>query len=418
MKDMRHMFATKPVFLLTLMLTLFMPQGCAPAEKAETTLLLRKDHENLRYYYPFSRAISNTLVCQYYLKNPSISDVVFFDIESGRRIGSHTIPFRTRLFPVGKNRLAVCPNEHVENMKAPILGYLLDLSDLSKRDNTVAIRPGWPIGILDANLVVQSDVPGPGDRGDYRLYNLANGTERILEAQKHGLNEVGGVCAADKLVISGFRPTPRDEDERVAVTQLWSFDPLRKVQEYVQEGQYIPTNETPKEIGPDAFAFQVGIAMWSIASAKTGAVRFTIGTPVTKQDWSDPDPDKVPSIEILGGKEYIRDTGRILTVQEPSKSKNVLVVAYDAKTGKQLQKRAFPSSDWIDISVARIAEKKWGAMIHLGEKQVTVPVDDINATISTLRVPSLLGGNALVYMGRFLVVVRDNLTASVYRAVR
>ncbi len=386
--------------------------GTPPEARPVKTVRLLVSDQGLRYRTPSLFAVGDMVICRYILDNPpNGSKLIVIDAVTGRRLSDATIPFDARLQVVDRTRVAVCPIANEDNLRRADRGYLLTLPDVETPVGRVRLRPSCPIGMSGAYYVT-CDLTG--DEGLY-FYDLATGKETVLTGMQHGVADMGAICLPGRLVLSG-RKLGAAGEWGAPVTQLWSIAPLKKLQEYPSLEEALPHAGNTEAVGPDAFAFQVGVTQWQVADARTGRVLYSLGKQMGTGAWWAGRGVGLGSVtpDVVGGREYVRDTGRLLMVQKPLNSRDVLLLAYDAKTGRQLQQRSFPRKEWNGVSIGSAAGT-WTAMVHLAGKQVVVRVDDLQKSTCTLRVPSLhIGEGAHVFTGSHFLQVRQDLQARFY----
>ncbi len=339
----------------------------------------------------------DVLICRFVIAGEENQlRVVLLNLKS-RQTRSLAVPIGRAVIPVAPQTLGVFPTLDVSAR-----GYLLDVATLEvKKGPPIPPGSGFPATSESSQLV---GVKRFND--DVWILDIPSGKELLLPASKHGLKEVKLLVGDNRVVLCGWRKDKDGDPYGSLCTQLWAVPSVQIIREYVQEKFYIPPTGygyVPVQVG-NSFCFQVAVGKWRVADLKTGKVRFSVGRAIPSRDWEGYGAN-LANARVLSSSEDVHETGLLLVEEARPRSGEIVVAAYDVKTGVQVASRSFARDEFGSVVLNKV-NSRWFLFIELPKSEdgdvlyTVLRVDDLAAPPVHVRIKDafnkLFCGNKLI----------------------
>ncbi len=285
-----------------------------------------------------------------------------------------------------------------------LIGYRLpDLEEVE-----LPLLPAWRLlptnipGMLLLRSLLRSE-----DHYNLVIYRHADKKIWRFEYKNRGFDPFRVIVTKDRAVVSGQKllkhgveNTSGDE----VVAQLLSLDEkLTLVKEYSRDDQAYGSWQDAVLLGEQCFAVATDFGKYQIADLSTGKLAYVLDTKIPESEFRD---GHGQPFRLIGGR-WVQQTGRFLGLEHRTGSKTSTLVAYDLRTGRELQRRTGISADIDDVVVCFDGEQ-WNAMLEVKWKEhQIVSVANLNREVASFDVPST-GSYSLLYTGkRFVIVTPD-----------
>jgi hypothetical protein len=265
--------------------------------------------------------------------------------------------------------------------------------------------PAWYIyPTTQAGMLVLRSRESSGEKyRDLVIYRHADKKTWRFDYKNHGLDPDGLIVTEDRAIISGnevvkegakYKPGDR------IVTQLLSLnEKLTLLKEYSHDDHAYGSWQGAVLLGEKLFAVTTDFGKYQIADLSTGKPVYALDTKIPESEFRD---GHGQAFRLIGGR-WVEQTGRFVGLEHRTGSKTITLVAYDLKTGRELQRRTgLPAR--IDDVVVCFDGKQWNAMLEVKwQERRIVSVADINREVPALPVPPSV--YSLLYTGKQFVIV-------------
>jgi len=241
-------------------------------------------------------------------------------------------------------------------------------------------------------------------RRDVLVYRHVDRKTWRLDCKGNGLDVHGFIVTGDRVALSGddvIREGSEYKSGDRIVTQLWSLDDKTSLMKEFSHDDHAYGNwQHAVLLGDRLFAVTTEFGKYQVADLNVGESVYELDTKIPESEFRD---GHGQAFRLIGGR-WVEATGRFFGLEHRSGSKTITLVAYDLKTGRELQRRTgIPSS--IDDVVVCFDGKQWNAMLEVkGQDRVIVSVADIEQEVAVLEVPPP-SDYSLLYTGKQCVIV-------------